>query len=1765
MSLTTPTLTSTLAELYHTLKDIGDNNPTDIPDVVEVGVETSPVGQSIEGKYRYEVLDSNGLVYDSGDWKPNLILNCGLDKLAEMPIAQVFQFAVAGKDPTPTKDSYESTNLSVELFRSSDCKLVTQGNLCSDIFSDDTVVAKPCTGSIRIAPDHAIAANTCEDKAFGETSDNGKLLYLRDMDLQYNIVSSCPVYTSPPSLPDIQFVADCSMTLSAAQIPGGLPTTGIIPDTGMTVNDPGNGYMASLSHDTGGPWNAGGLIVKRKNFDLPAGRCTGDLLSTYQVSSYHTVNNDEWAIIKGASFVREGVGIECEPPNIELPDITATINSNSGVFDEHVTINNPGGGMPRSDRSPNSCDPITVTFPLPSPRNPACKLGALEANYYHYAGAEFPIYYNGGSVDPATLPGDRRYYSPTQSVAVRRSRHGATPNTHRKQNVKLSEYTKTGEGSRIANWASGNINAENIVRIGSRQLSKYTYPELYQSQKDMFGIESCNSFEEFFAKIILYYWFRPLGIDVFPSGQETPTRQFRALEPHLGGPDWSSVTTPQIQPPVMSTPTWIYSSVVPFAPNPTNWDSNDSNGAAPNSYVRMSGPYPRPIYSGTEGNLYTTKAGHDTNHTDGVTVKNYFRYGYDNVGIEAEGMSFPYIYYMHRIPGYEIPRLWHDAGPGRSEHKWSSSLYSDIQYPQYKVSLASTSPVPAGFYHDTFLEDSQQAWVNQMGSFSSGNHIGDPEPGFEPHNWLPWFMKNNATTVDTAAGDGKAYVDKFGGKFGGNWADFKATVLEEPGVDVYDPTDPFLWDNDADKRGNLFSGIPIGAFSSLNTYRYNFTGNELDLGVGIKSVDAFPALGEMLCVIGDNTSPRFNGNVPKGLNKEALTRPHYIRADEEEWVKFTTKNGEIESVTFDFDALYRSISLSTHNHVNNALCDRSLLIGLDAIFPKITRQTDRPAKGVLDVDSSTGEVISVEMVDNGVGYCPTGETVRGIYNMPTPRTAVLSAATSPVDGSISSITVIDPGAGYSPIRPVNVCFPEPPKPDPVTFGLILEPVKTYETVNNGDPNENGTLPLPTGSCLRADIYNTNQTKLFDQYKTHGWYLTGTDVETNTTYCGTDFLTDANQIAMTRTFDFYMELQPVTYSEIGFKESPAACELWSRIALDPPVKLCPGQHLRIAYQLVVTLEPGPTPKWKKIPSDKNLYNQHNPNTGEYWLEGYECIQGLGLAVVDHYGVAAPYDITGLANEPYAPGTTNLGPQYGFVNRWKNGDTRLSWPTKEYTTDLENPWLLGGDQTSPPDWAKKFEHSPTINYLPRSFSSYLEWPAQTVNIPDINVVTTTLSGIDYEHPAGPEMTFERDAFDHWFTKAPPMVDESVTWTQFVHNGLSGEGRWDFLITKEYTADIMPHQMDNADSVVQNVRDADWVAKYKDGQPLPDGGPLARSAPGVFPGPVIEYDGPPGALHDPISVKTNKLNRNGATFEWPYCDRYVMKQNMPNNNTFCFPEIEYEARVCKAHADQELDLLYYYSTAFCWNEFEPIREHVVKGGWGLTMRQMYLMYGNIAPPLSGKNTNQYPVVDSYGGGFCTLESWKPWTHTPLITSANDWQVTGADRDRFKPDTAGNWSKAEAIPVAGASGFISTSDEDFAPYGKWVNRSQTVQGAAFSPTRRPINDYSGDQPLSFEVPTYLEPYNFSTPTKAGDHCVKKHAVFEASMANLTGVKCIGLGPTSTTLIPKNMTDAARFNTYVFKIGDLQTNPAFDGVNKLMAYKLDVTFQHTFYRNLKS
>ena len=186
-------------------------------------------------------------------------------------------------------------------------------------------------------------------------------------------------------------------------------------------------------------------------------------------------------------------------------------------------------------------------------------------------------------------------------------------------------------------------------------------------------------------------------------------------------------------------------------------------------------------------------------------------------------------------------------------------------------------------------------------------------------------------------------------------------------------------------------------------------------------------------------------------------------------------------------------------------------------------------------------------------------------------------------------------------------------------------------------------------------------------KINAFYLTG---ENN---CG--HKVSGSLVRLYRTFDFYKELDNTTYTEVGFKETPAATTLFSKIRLDPPITLHAGQYLRVNYELRVNMSPFSSSVGGRIPA------QYPSFTG--WTTGSldrEAIQKIGLCGIDSgSGLAIPIDEGGFCNEPFAPGQISFGPGFGFVNRYYNGANVNYVPTGSFFPAVsyeQNPFKAVG---------------------------------------------------------------------------------------------------------------------------------------------------------------------------------------------------------------------------------------------------------------------------------------------------------------------------------------------------------------------------------------------------------------------------------------------------------------------------------------------------------
>lgn len=219
------------------------------------------------------------------------------------------------------------------------------------------------------------------------------------------------------------------------------------------------------------------------------------------------------------------------------------------------------------------------------------------------------------------------------------------------------------------------------------------------------------------------------------------------------------------------------------------------------------------------------------------------------------------------------------------------------------------------------------------------------------------------------------------------------------------------------------------------------------------------------------------------------------------------------------------------------------------------------------------------------------------------------------------------------------------------------------------------------------VYNVDQTALAIPYSMHCRYVPGAG------FCGTTI--ENNTVRLLRTYDFYLENTPVLITEVGFKESPEVEELFSRVVLQEPQYLAAGQYFQISYELAVTLEPGTA-------TSRTVDVSGWPISPSVTVSGVEQIQSLGMAVIDLSGVTQPYDRSFLCNEAYTPGTIYLGPEFGYVNRWQNGN---GTPVKQYGALSANPFAYHRN------YVDFFEDSPTGSYFPRVSAAALNGNSYT----------------------------------------------------------------------------------------------------------------------------------------------------------------------------------------------------------------------------------------------------------------------------------------------------------------------------------------------------------------------------------------------------------------------------------------------------------------------
>lgn len=1959
-----------------------DNKETQQKNTIEVEVPTVNFGSSAKGQYKYEVHDKNGLVYDSGGWKPNLILDCGLDKLADMPWAQTFQWAVVGTDPTPTVEKYEDTRLRVQLFLDT-----TKDYENVDPDYDDLLCwqQKPpalimrAEAGCREAPLDPYWQNPSKPsewlpnvpevafgykRSFGKRTEIGKTMYLRDLDLQFRVLSSAPQYTVKP----------ITIELEASPVSGTGSGLSAVGDDGWTFE------LDEVLKATGGSLPVAPteqIYHPLKGMVLNAGQ---GYLSAGGNGCVIPMGNPNIQLINANGSVNQASGISVTAPAGRAAAGSCTVRGNpdhTGLTNGDITITDVGDGYGYGGGAIPS---VSINMPVSDAHR-----GPWSYSYTQgYGGLQY------GS-KPA--PGEG---IPYQSYI----RH-----SYGTRQYSMGAILESGNWKQL--WGSQTIDSAKVDE-------KLTLPDGTTGFIGTSGINNSN--KNVVAAQMIFAGMLASGEDNGhglhdTSGKGTPN-QGSAQGYRSSGWQYNSYTKDKSLSHPYSDLSYSGNAGLPAKTIETMWNQhfNEFNGgdagpidlmATQRSAILREQPNGLTYYENEPGNHVTT-----CDPDNGIYLNNHANSYRNNSNNQYMWIYQSRFYQFVEYKRDGVTRLTYQGTEANSfdqvvqnQCKTAQSINDAIL--KQAIGLIDPAVIADGLTDDAVIfqvptknrGSSIKNWVVQYAYGTSGQTHGlGPSHGRAGMVITNGQLNKGVNSIGQGAPHEKYPIPLDGARFNNSTA-------YTPNLNVWGS---YIINNTEYAKLKAAYAGEADRFTTARAAR--------NYEIGPKMIN---------CQI-NTLAGQYWGSGPSTEMMEAHTdedgaitwiviypKKYWEAAKEFAYKVMRTGSGAFRNARATWPGTQKTASNLGWDQTGKIDAAARLTAYL-ADYPTHVTHTGNnqntiglPNKqapvAICSVDRC--KVSGVEFLTPGMGY-KIGERPAVSFSGPSNRPARIQVHTDNQTGSVSAIKVLDGGEGYTCQAPAVFTFPKPPPQTVQCWDLQVKPINTYENINNNYYHKRGEDDDPTGlSTLQGlldgiqalgaggdfnssdsptithacDIYNTEQTYLgqgksqigqgtvyhqdtggyrtapercgpchfvdhgteltylpdpteynktkrhlvtHNQYKTHGWYVTGISEDLNSQYCGTSFLSSANQISMVRTFDFYMELQPVTYTEIGFKEAPAARELFSRIVFDDPIRLRAGQFLRIAYQLLVTQEPGPSARYREVPAEGSWWNgervwrnenidQTNENnwdgvdyavTRQKVLSGYECIQGNGMCIVDERGIASPYDITGFANEPFAPGTYLIGPQYGYVNRWKNGDTRLSFPTREYNNDISNPWILGGDQMNPPDWGIKFFDSPTQNYRPLNFRTYFEWPGYTATDVPLHMTgnsnaaggTGMPPGLrNLNVPAGLELTFERDAFVHWFTPTHPQLNDSILWTNFTGHRVDGNGRWDFLYTKKYVREVYPQRMFDKHVPSNAATTRNWFEKYEKGELISEHAVgQARSGPGVWMAPVIEWDGDVGALRDPTTVSTVRGKYTGSTERdtWNGVDPNV------NGGTGADPTNRNELSVLGGNG--MINRAQYINTnPYTDKVFYQLRPHNIVGEFAgqsssswrwskgcdsstispiggaydsnqtsqrkycftydywanrdLGAGSHYLYYRGRDPNFTNIMIGQRymwnsTTINTYGGGWETIDSWKPWTHTPRISSA--FNATSFGSYDIRPDTCGNWAQSESIPCAGSSAFISTSWDDFEMCGEWRNRSHTLFGAV-SGEGKPLHDFDrrhsreleariaggekiGRSPsyridqdigllerdlvgkragrvneghLSFETPTYLNDY------KRLDHKRLKYAEWETSFGNLTGVRCIGLGPTSTTLNPTDMTDAARFNTYVFKFGNFKSSPepsfvdqgeipigfiagdtaynmetenqlfgidpsspqireGADAFNNRTTYKLKATFQFSWYRDLR-
>jgi len=551
----------------------------------------------------------------------------------------------------------------------------------------------------------------------------------------------------------------------------------------------------------------------------------------------------------------------------------------------------------------------------------------------------------------------------------------------------------------------------------------------------------------------------------------------------------------------------------------------------------------------------------------------------------------------------------------------------------------------------------------------------------------------------------------------------------------------------------------------------------------------------------------------------------------------------------------------------------------------------------------------------------------------------------------------------------------------------------------------------------------DETMLKRPKRIHSFYLPGQG------NCG--HVISESTVRLFRTFDFYKEIDNVTYTEVGFKETPAANTLFSKIRFDPTMSLHAGQFMRVSYELRVNLNPATASAGGITPSPFPSF------TG--WTTGSldkEAIQKIGLCGIDSgTGLAVPIDEGGFCNEPFAPGQLSFGPAFGFVNRYYNGSN--------------------------------------VNYYPSGSTTYEPNPFKAI---------------------GP-----LQEFDVGYSNIYAMLDYSIS----ASNVISG-GKYSGSFVVPDTSNFLPRNYFTTD-YLKAAATVVYAGVYNSSSfKSVDGGSGRYSN--------INFDAASGYIEEKTALRVSESIRfyNLDNLWTPYCKMQTYTSigntgSLPINNTNLINEYFYDTLM---------------QTSGSWSYPSYPSSLAVPGGNGTASA-----FEPDSSILSGRSGSFNNVKNSkIPAKYPYWDDWNPFTPTGSFPSPIN-QVSN-------------------LYVRGSSVFLSTHTGSATSFSASVDRSNNTSSKVFS----------------FELPMTIVPYN------TGSYFRDKYVIFSNANANNIDIpsaywpggsapawRTIGIGPTSLNTNPSTMTDAAKYNGYVYVLENDQT--------KDKDYSLKVVFRYSWNR----